>query len=96
MSHSTYAVQHPLLTGFAAYGCTQVSLFSLVGALGLPLPALCWASLALVPSWLLFRWLERFGHTDLAQLVGVQSTAFAGGALGLHGRELFCLWQAFI
>lgn len=96
MSNSTNAVQHPLFTGFVAYGCTHVALFSLVGTLGLPLPALWWASLALVPSWLLFRWLERFGRADLAQLVGVQSAAFAGGVLGLHGRELFCLWQAFI
>lgn len=96
MSNSTIAVQHPLLVGFSAYGCSHLALFSLVGMLGLPLPALWWASLALIPSWLLVRWLERFGRADLAQLVGIQSVAFAGGVLGLYGRELFCLWKALI
>jgi hypothetical protein len=96
MSHSTNAVQHPLFVGFAAYGCSHLMLFSLIGLLALPLPALWWAALALIPSWLLFRWLERFGRADLAQLVGVQSVAFAGGVLGLHGRELFCLTKALV
>ncbi len=96
MSNSTIAVQHPLLVGFSAYGCSHLALFSLVGMLGLPLPALWWSSLALIPSQLLFRWLVRCGYADLAQLVGIQSVAFAGGVLGLHGRELFCLWKALI
>lgn len=96
MSDSTNAVQHPLLFGFSAYACTHLSLFSLVGMLGLPLPALWWASLALIPSQLLVRWLERFERADLAQLVGIQSAAFAGGVLGLHARELFCMWKALI
>ena len=32
-------------------------LFSLVGILGLPFPAVCWAGLGLIPSWLLMKWL---------------------------------------
>lgn len=96
MSHSTNAVQHPLFVGFSVYGCSHLAIFSLIGMFGLPLPALWWASLALIPSRLLVHWLERFGHGDLAQLVGIQSVAFAGAALGLHGRELFCLWNALI
>lgn len=92
MSHSTNAVQHPLCVGFSAYGCSHLAIFSLIGMLGLPLPALWWAGLALVPSWLLVRWFERFDRADLAQLVGIQSVAFAGAVLGLHGRDLFCLW----
>lgn len=96
MSHSTNAVQHPLFVAFSAYGCSHVVLFSLVGVLGLPQPALWWAALALVPSWLLFLWLERCGRENLAQLVGIQSVAFFGGGLGLHGRELFCLAKSLI
>lgn len=96
MSHSTNATQHPLFLGFAAYTCSHLALFSVIGLLGLPLPALWWASLALIPSWMLFRRLERLGHSDLAQLVGVQALTFAGSVLGLHARELFCLSEALI
>jgi len=96
MSHSTNAVQHPLFVGFSAYACVHLMLFSLVGMLGLPLPALWWATLALIPSWMLFRRLERLGHSDLAQLVGIQAVTFAGSVLGLHARDLFCLSEALI
>lgn len=96
MSYSTNAVQHPLFVGFSVYGCSHLAIFSLIGMLGLPLPALWWASFALIPSWLLVRWLKRFARADLAQLVGIQSVAFAGAVVGLHGRELFCIWNALI
>lgn len=96
MSYTTNATAHPLLFGFSGYACGHAMLFSLVGMLGLPFPAVCWAGLALIPSWLLMRWLKRFGYTDLTQLVGVSAAAFAGGTLGVHGRELLCSFQALI
>lgn len=96
MSHSNNAVQYPLIIGFSAYLCSHVALFSLVGMLGLAMPTLWWSTLALFPSWLLFKWLERCGRADLAQLVAIQSLAFWGAVLGLHGRELFCLFKALV
>jgi hypothetical protein len=96
MSYTTNATQHPLILGFSAYACAHVMLFSLIGMLALPFPAIWWAGLALVPSWLLMRWLKRFDRADLAQLVGVSAAAFAGGVIGIHGRELFCLFRALI
>lgn len=95
MSHSTN-VKNPVFVGFSAYASAHVAIFSLVGMLGLSMPALWWASLALIPSWLLVHWLERFKRADLAQLVGIQSVALAGSVLGLHGRELFCLLKTLI
>ena len=96
MPYSTNATQHPLLFGFAAYACAHVMLFSLIGMLALPLPAVWWACLALIPCWLLMRWLARFEHANLAHLVGVSTAAFAGGVMGIHGRELFCLFRTLI
>lgn len=96
MSYTNNASEHPLLVGFSAYACAHVMLFSLVGMLALPLPGVWWAGLALIPCWLLMRWLKRFNHDDLAQLVGVSAVAFAGGVMGIHARELFCLLRAFI
>ncbi|MCR4507768.1 hypothetical protein NUV66_00510 [Pseudomonas sp. 32.2.56] len=96
MPYSTNSTQRPLLFGFAAYACAHVILFSLIGMLALPLPAIWWACLALVPCWLLMQWLKRFAHADLAHLVGISAAAFAGGVMGIHGRELFCLFRALI
>lgn len=96
MSHLASTVQHPVLSGFSAYASAHVALFSLVGMLGVPMPALWWASLALIPSWLLVRWLERFKRAELAQLVGIQSVSLAGSVLGVHGRELFCLLKSLV
>lgn len=96
MPYSTNATQRPLLLGFAAYACAHVMLFSLIGMLALPFPAVWWVCLALIPCWLLMQWLKRFDHADLAQLVGVSTAAFAGGVMGVHGRELFCLFRALI
>lgn len=96
MPYSTNSTQRPLLFGFAAYACAHVMLFSLIGMLALPLPTIWWAGLALIPSWLLMQWLKRFEHADLAHLVGISAAAFAGGVMGIHGRELFCLFRALI
>lgn len=93
MPYSTNATQRPLFFGFAAYACAHVMLFSLIGMLALPLPTVWWAGLAPIPSWLLMQWLKRFERADLAHLVGVSTAAFAGAVIGVHGRELFCLFR---
>jgi hypothetical protein len=93
MSYITNAAEHPLLFGFSAYACAHAVLFSLIRMLALPFPAVWWAGLALIPSGLLMLWLNRFERTDLAQLVGISAVAFAGGVIGVHGRELFCIFR---
>lgn len=96
MSRSSNAVQHPMLVGFLAYGCSHLMLVALIGMFRLPLPGLWWVGLALIPALLLMRWLQRFNRADLAQLVGVQATVLAGVVLGVHSRELFSLWSVWI
>lgn len=94
MAHVSAA--RPVALGFAVYFCAHLALFSLVGLLGLPMPALWWATAALIPSWGLMHWLERLGRHQLATLVGIHACALAGGVLGLHGRELFCVARALV
>lgn len=88
-------VRHPVALGSSAYLCAHVALFSLIGLLGLPMPALCWAVAGLLPGWGFAAWLVRWGRKDLADLVAIQSVAFAGSVLGLHGRALYCaVWPS--
>jgi membrane protein implicated in regulation of membrane protease activity len=96
MSYVINASKHPLMLGFSAYVCAHAMLFSLIGMLALPLPGVWWAALGLIPCWLLMRWLQRFERADLAQLVGVSATAFTGGVMGIHGRDLFCFFRALV
>jgi hypothetical protein len=46
---------------------------------------------ALIPSILLMRRLRARGYARLGDLVGIATAGFCGGALGAHGRQLFCL-----
>lgn len=84
------SLRYPVALGFSAYLCAHVALFSLIGLLGLPMPALFWGMGGLLPGWRLVAWLVRCGRKDLADLVAIQSVAFAGSVLGLHGRALYC------
>lgn len=86
--------RHPIGLGFAVYISAHTVLFSLIGLLGLPMPALFWGMGGMLPGWGLATWLVRFGRKDLADLVAIQSVAFAGSVLGLHGRALYCaVWS---
>lgn len=96
MAHPAADSRQPVALGFAAYLCAHVALFSLVGLLGLPMSALWWATAALIPSRMLMQWLELRSRNQLATLVGIHSCALAGGVLGLHGRELFCVVRALV
>jgi hypothetical protein len=95
MTHAVGSLRYPVALGFLAYLCAHVALFSLIGLLGLPMPALFWAMGGLLPGWGLVVWLVRCARKDLADLVAIQSVAFAGSVLGLHGRALYCaVWSA--
>lgn len=96
MQRAPVESQQPVAIGFAAYVCAHVAIFSLIGLLKLPLPGLWWACAALIPSWILMSWLERRGRHQLAVLVGIQACSFAGGSLGVNGRELFCAALAMV
>lgn len=96
MTFTDATKQQPIAIGFAAYACAHVALFSLVGLLHLPLPALWWSVAALFPSWALMRWLEMRDRSQLAVLIGIHACAMAGGVLGMHGRELFCMFAALV
>jgi hypothetical protein len=96
MTNSVTAIRNPIAVGFAAYGCAHVVLFAAVGLLGLPLPALFWGLGGLPIGWAASTWMARCGRVDLGTLIDVQTAAFAGGVLGLHGRELYCLAQAWL
>ncbi len=95
MTNSVAKIRNPIAVGFAAYGCAHVVLFAAVGLLGLPLPALWWGLGGLPLGWAASSWMARCGRSDLGTLIDVQSAALAGGVLGLNGRELYCLFQAW-
>lgn len=84
-------IRHPIALGLAAYGCAHVALFALVGLLGLPMPALFWAMGGLPLGWTASAWMVRCGRSDLGNLIAIQTVAFGGSVLGLHGRALYCM-----
>lgn len=94
MSTIETEVQPPIASGVAAYVCAHAALFALVGMLKLPMPALWWSMLALLPTYALMGWLERRGRNQLATLFGIHASALAGGVFGVNARELFCLVAA--
>lgn len=96
MSKVAAEIRHPIALGFAAYTCAHVALFALVGLLRLPMPALFWGMGGLLLGWAASAWMIRCGRKNLADLVAIQSVAFAGSVLGLHGRALFCLMESLV
>lgn len=96
MSKVVAEIRHPIALGFAAYTCAHVALFALLGLLRLPMPALFWGMGGLLLGWAASSWMVRCGRSDLANLVAIQSVAFAGSILGLHGRALFCLMASLV
>lgn len=84
-------IRHPVAVGLAAYGCAHLALFALVGMLALPLPAMWWAVGGMPLGWAASAWMVRCGRSDLANLIAIQTVAFGGSVLGLHGRALYCL-----
>ncbi len=88
---SAPGIRHPIALGLAAYGCAHVALFALVGLLGLPMPAMWWAISGLPLGWAAAAWMVRCGRSDLGNLIAIQTVAFGGSVLGLHGRALYCM-----
>ena len=84
-------VRRPIAPAVAMFVCAEVALFALIGLSKLPMPGLWWAVASVLPSLLLMRRLRARGYARLGDLVGIATAGFCGGALGAHGRQLFCL-----
>ncbi len=84
-------VRRPIAPAVAMFVCAEVALFALIGLSKLPMPGLWWAVASVLPSVLLMRRLRARGYTRLGDLVGIAIAGFCGGALGAHGRQIFCL-----
>lgn len=96
MSKVAAEIRHPIALGFAAYACAHVALFALIGLLGLPMPALFWGMGGVLLGWAASTWMVRCGRSDLANLIAIQGVAFAGSIVGLHGRQLYCLFATLV
>lgn len=84
-------LRYPEVSVIGIFVCIEVALFSLVAMSKLPMPALWWAALS-VPPTLLLTWLLRSkGFPHMAQFMGMWMAGFCGGALGAHGRLLYCM-----
>jgi hypothetical protein len=84
-------IRRPIAPSVAMFVCAEVALFALIGLAKLPMPGLWWAVASVLPSLLLMRRLRARGYARLGGLVGIAIAGFCGGALGAHGRQLFCL-----
>ena len=93
---SAPGIRHPIALGLVAYGCSHAALFALVGLLGLTMPAMWWAMGGLPLGWAASAWMLRCGRSDLANLIAIQTVAFGGSVLGLHGRQLYCLFATLV
>ena len=83
-------IRHPIAPSLAMFVCAEVALFALIGLAKLPMPGLWWAMASVPPALLLMRRLRARGYSRLGDLVGIAIAGFCGGALGAHGRQLFC------
>lgn len=88
---SALGIRHPIALGLAAYGFSHAALFALVGLLGLHMPAVWWAMGGMPLGWAASAWMVRCGRSDLGNLIAIQTVAFGGSVVGLHGRALYCL-----
>jgi hypothetical protein len=84
-------MRRPLAPTVVMFVCAEVALFALIGLSTLPMPGLWWAVASVLPSLLLMRRLRALGYARLGDLLGIAIAGFCGGALGAHGRQLFCL-----
>ena len=84
-------MRRPLAPTVVMFVCAEVVLFALIGLSKLPMPGLWWAVASVLPSILLMLRLRARGYARLGDLVGIATAGFCGGALGAHGRQLFCL-----
>ena len=84
-------MRRPLAPTVVMFVCAEVVLFARVRLSKLPMPGLWWEVGSVLPSILLMRRLRARGYARLGDLVGIATAGFCGGALGAHGRQLFCL-----
>lgn len=96
MSKVAAEIRPPITLAFGAFAAGHAALFALIGLLSPVMPGLWWALSAIPLAMLMCRHLRRLGHQVLSGYVGMYATGFAGGAVGAHGRDLYCLVAALL
>ncbi|HHH9651767.1 TPA: hypothetical protein ACP37T_005298, partial [Pseudomonas aeruginosa] len=76
------AVKGPIWRPYALWLTIELLLWSIVGLLELPEPAICWGLLSIVPTLALVRVLRRLGEPRRAELMLLVLMGFLGGAIG--------------
>ncbi|ANI12803.1 hypothetical protein A9C11_01910 [Pseudomonas citronellolis] len=76
------AVKGPIWSPYALWLTIELLLWSIVGLLELPEPAICWGLLSIVPTLALVRVLRRLGDPRRAELMLLVLMGFLGGAIG--------------
>lgn len=80
----------------AAYVSAQAALFSVIGMMALPMPGLWWSLLSIPIAMIMCNHLRRLGHQVLSGYVAMYAVGFAGGAVGAHGRDLYCFFASLL
>lgn len=91
MSKIEAEIRLPIARAFVAFVAGHAALFALIGLLNPPMPGLWWSLSSIPLAMLMCNHLRRLGHQGLSGYVGMYATGFAGGAIGAHGHDLFCL-----
>ncbi|MFI8380709.1 hypothetical protein [Pseudomonas sp. NPDC079086] len=91
MSKVEAEIRSPIALAFVAFIAGHAALFALIGLLSPTMPGLWWALSSIPLAMLMCNHLRRLGHHELSGYVGMYATGFAGGAIGAHGHDLFCL-----
>lgn len=79
------AVKGPIWRPYALWLTIELLLWSIVGLLELPEPAICWGLFSIVPTLALARALKRLGETRRAELMLLVLMGYLGGAIGAAG-----------
>ncbi len=89
-------IRPPIAVAFASYVSAQAALFAVIGMLALPMPGLWWSLLSIPIAMIMCNHLRRLGHQVLSGYVAMYATGFAGGAVGAHGRDMYCAVAALL
>lgn len=89
-------IRPPIAVAFASYVSAQAALFAVIGMLALPMPGLWWSLLSIPIAMIMCNHLRRLGHQVLSGYVAMYAVGFSGGAVGAHGRDLYCLLLPYL
>lgn len=76
------AVKGAIWRPYVLWLSVELLLWSTVGLLGLPKPAICWGLLSIVPTLALVSALRQLGEPGMARLMLLWLMGYLGGAIG--------------